>query len=34
VASLLGNAASFFIGVIGSHAPWVVHQTGAPGGLE
>ena len=34
VASLLGNAASFFIGVIGSHAPWIVHQTGAPGGLE
>jgi hypothetical protein len=28
VASLLGNAASYFIGLIGSHAPWVVHQTG------
>ena len=31
VASLLGNAASFFIGVLGSGAPWVVHETG---GLE
>ena len=31
VASLLGNAASFFIGVLGSHAPWIVHETG---GLE
>jgi hypothetical protein len=31
VASLLGNAASFFVGVIGSGAPWVVHETG---GLE
>jgi len=28
VASLLGNAASFFIGVLGSHAPWPVHETG------
>lgn len=31
VASLLGNAASFFIGVLGSHAPWILHETG---GLE
>ena len=31
VASLLGNAASFFIGVLGSGAPWIVHETG---GLE
>ena len=31
VASLLGNAASFFIGVLGSHAPWLVTETG---GLE
>jgi len=31
VASLLGNAASFFIGVLGSHAPWLVPETG---GLE
>jgi hypothetical protein len=28
VASLLGNVASYFIGVIGSHAPWIVHETG------
>ena len=28
VASLLGNAASFFIGVLGSHSPWIVHETG------
>ncbi len=28
VASLLGNAASFFVGVIGSGAPWVVHESG------
>ena len=28
VASLLGNAASYFIGLIGSHAPWIVHETG------
>lgn len=26
VASTIGNAASFFIGVIGSGAPWVVHD--------
>jgi len=25
-ASLLGNAASFFVGVLGSHAPWIVHE--------
>jgi hypothetical protein len=31
VAALLGNATSFFIGVIGSGAPWIVHETG---GLE
>ena len=31
VASILGNAASYFIGVIGSHTPWLVHETG---GLE
>jgi len=31
VASLLGNAASLFIGVLGSHAPWIVQETG---GLE
>jgi len=31
VASLLGNACSFFIGVIASGAPWIVHETG---GLE
>jgi uncharacterized membrane-anchored protein YitT (DUF2179 family) len=31
VAALLGNACSFFIGVIGSGAPWIVHETG---GLE
>src|SRR5437867_1356262 len=29
VASALGNAASYFIGVIGSHSPWIVHETGA-----
>ena len=28
VASLLGNATSFFIGVLGSHAPWIVHEAG------
>jgi hypothetical protein len=28
VASLLGNATSFFIGVLGSHAPWIVHDAG------
>ena len=32
VASLLGNAASFFVGVLASGAPWVVHETG--GGME
>jgi hypothetical protein len=26
LASLLGNATSFFIGVIGSRAPWIVHD--------
>ena len=31
VASLLGNAASFFIGALGSGAPWILHE---PGGLE
>ena len=30
LASLLGNAASYFIGVIGSHSPWIMHQTGGP----
>jgi len=30
-ASLLGNAASYFIGVIGGHSPWIAHQAG---GLE
>ena len=29
VASLLGNAVSFFIGVLAGGAPWVVHETGA-----
>ena len=33
VASLLGNTASFFIGVLASGAPWIVHDTGV-GGLE
>ena len=28
VASLLGNTASYFIGLIGSQAPWIVHETG------
>jgi len=28
VAALLGNAASCFIGLIASHAPWIVHETG------
>ena len=28
VASLLGNATSYFIGVIGSHSPWIVHENG------
>jgi hypothetical protein len=27
VASLLGNTASFFIGVLASGAPWIVHET-------
>ena len=31
MASFLGNTASFFIGVLASGAPWVVHETG---GLE
>ena len=31
VASILGNAASYFIGVIGSHTPWLTHEIG---GLE
>ena len=31
VASLLGNAASFFVGVLGSGAPWIERGTG---GLE
>ncbi len=31
VASLLGNATSFFIGVIGSHTPWLVHEAGGAG---
>jgi hypothetical protein len=29
VASLVANAASFFIGVLASGAPWIVHETGA-----
>lgn len=29
VGSLLGNTASFFIGVLASGAPWIDHQTGA-----
>jgi len=28
MASLLGNAASYFIGLIGSYTPWIVHETG------
>jgi hypothetical protein len=32
VASLLGNMASFFIGVLASGAPWIDHHTG--GGVE
>jgi len=28
VASLLGNAASYFVGLIGSQTPWIVHETG------
>jgi uncharacterized membrane-anchored protein YitT (DUF2179 family) len=31
VASILGNVASFYVGVIGSHEPWFVHDAG---GLE
>ncbi len=31
VASLLGNLASFFVGVLGSGAPWIMHEAG---GLE
>jgi hypothetical protein len=31
IASCLGNAASFFVGVLGSRTPWFVHGTG---GLE
>ncbi|MCX6927521.1 MAG: hypothetical protein NT154_30590 [Verrucomicrobia bacterium] len=33
VGSLLGNTASFFIGVLASGAPWIEHHT-AVGGLE
>jgi hypothetical protein len=33
VASLLGNAASFFVGVLAGGAPWIDHHTGV-GGLE
>ncbi len=32
IASLLGNTASFFVGVLASGAPWIVHESG--GGLE
>ena len=32
VASLLGNTASFFVGVLASGAPWIVRETG--GGNE
>ena len=28
VASFLGNAASFFVGVLAGGAPWIVHETG------
>jgi hypothetical protein len=28
VTSLLGNAASYFVGLIGSYAPWIAHETG------
>jgi hypothetical protein len=31
MASLLGNAASFFVGVIGSGKPWIVDEVGALG---
>jgi hypothetical protein len=27
-ASLLGNSTSFFVGIIGSHAPWIMHVVG------
>ena len=33
VASLLGNTASFFVGVLASGAPWIDHHTGV-GGVE
>ncbi|HLH52159.1 MAG TPA: hypothetical protein VKY92_00885, partial [Verrucomicrobiae bacterium] len=33
VASLLGNTASFFIGVLASGAPWIDHSPGL-GGVE
>jgi hypothetical protein len=33
VASLLGNTASFFVGVLACGAPWIDHHTGV-GGLE
>ena len=29
VASALGNAVSYFIGVIGSHSPWIMHEAEA-----
>ncbi len=32
LGSLLGNTASFFVGMIASGAPWIVHETG--GGIE
>jgi hypothetical protein len=32
VASLLGNSASFFVGVLASGAPWIVHER--LGGIE
>lgn len=32
VASLIGNVASLFVGVLASGAPWIVHEGG--GGLE
>lgn len=28
VASLLGNAASYFVGVLASHSPWIAAETG------
>jgi len=31
LASFLGNTASYFIGVIVNHQPWIVHQTGPAG---